>query len=58
MSSSIPNEVRDLKIEELEAAVGGSHMSIKFAPEYTRAKAGSSGGIDQVVDLLMKVVGA
>jgi hypothetical protein len=38
------NSVRELKIEELEAAVGGTRMSIKFAPEYTKwvAKAGSS----------------
>lgn len=44
MSNTTRNDARELKIDELEAAVGGAHMSIKFAPEYTKwaSKAGSS----------------
>jgi hypothetical protein len=39
MSDDVQSELRELKTEELEAAVGGT---IKFSPEYTRHKIGSS----------------
>ena len=44
MTKSSQNDVRQLKIDELEAAVGGTRMLIKFTPEYTRcvAKSGSA----------------
>lgn len=43
MTRAPQNDVRELKIDELAAAVGGTRMTIKFAPEYTRCvtKSGS-----------------
>ena len=45
MTKANQNEVRELKIDELEAAVGGTRMSIKFTPEYTRCVAKSGAAI-------------
>ena len=45
MTKANQNDVRELKIDELEAAVGGTRMSIKFTPEYTRCVAKSGAAI-------------